>query len=140
MGKNIVHCGDTGNGQVAKVANNMLLGISIEDLIGSDLGGSTPSSIVVRFQGVRSVGSVEDFCDVQMDGMNIEIVPGSLTGWVRHPSDLNDYFSFLGADEAAKVQPNMIRFQVIFDRNPGLIGTGAFLVGVDHFQILAQPD
>jgi 3-hydroxyisobutyrate dehydrogenase len=29
MGKNIVHCGDAGNGQVAKVANNMLLGISM---------------------------------------------------------------------------------------------------------------
>ncbi|MDH4565254.1 3-hydroxyisobutyrate dehydrogenase [Pseudomonas sp. BN414] len=29
MGKNIVHCGDTGNGQVAKIANNMLLGISM---------------------------------------------------------------------------------------------------------------
>jgi 3-hydroxyisobutyrate dehydrogenase len=29
MGKNIVHCGDTGNGQVAKVANNMLLGVSM---------------------------------------------------------------------------------------------------------------
>jgi 3-hydroxyisobutyrate dehydrogenase len=29
MGKNIVHCGPPGNGQVAKVANNMLLGISM---------------------------------------------------------------------------------------------------------------
>ncbi|MFZ6049281.1 3-hydroxyisobutyrate dehydrogenase [Pseudomonas sp. CR3202] len=29
MGRNIVHCGDTGNGQVAKIANNMLLGISM---------------------------------------------------------------------------------------------------------------
>ncbi|ASL26279.1 3-hydroxyisobutyrate dehydrogenase [Azotobacter chroococcum] len=29
MGKNIVHCGDAGNGQVAKVANNLLLGISM---------------------------------------------------------------------------------------------------------------
>ncbi|WP_313055154.1 3-hydroxyisobutyrate dehydrogenase [Pseudomonas lopnurensis] len=29
MGKNIIHCGDAGNGQVAKVANNMLLGISM---------------------------------------------------------------------------------------------------------------
>ncbi len=29
MGKNITHCGDNGNGQVAKVANNMLLGISM---------------------------------------------------------------------------------------------------------------
>lgn len=29
MGKNIVHCGEAGNGQVAKVANNMLLAISM---------------------------------------------------------------------------------------------------------------
>jgi 3-hydroxyisobutyrate dehydrogenase len=29
MGKNIIHCGAAGNGQVAKVANNMLLGISM---------------------------------------------------------------------------------------------------------------
>jgi 3-hydroxyisobutyrate dehydrogenase len=29
MGKNIVYCGGSGNGQVAKVANNMLLGISM---------------------------------------------------------------------------------------------------------------
>jgi 3-hydroxyisobutyrate dehydrogenase len=29
MGKRIVHCGDVGNGQVAKVCNNLLLGISM---------------------------------------------------------------------------------------------------------------
>lgn len=29
MGKNIVHCGAAGNGQVAKICNNMLLGISM---------------------------------------------------------------------------------------------------------------
>lgn len=29
MGKNLVHCGDSGNGQVAKIANNLLLGISM---------------------------------------------------------------------------------------------------------------
>jgi len=29
MGKNIVHCGENGNGQAAKIANNMLLGISM---------------------------------------------------------------------------------------------------------------
>lgn len=29
MGKNVVHCGPAGNGQVAKVANNMLLAISM---------------------------------------------------------------------------------------------------------------
>ena len=29
MGKNIIHCGDTGTGQAAKICNNMLLGISM---------------------------------------------------------------------------------------------------------------
>ncbi|MFP4890113.1 3-hydroxyisobutyrate dehydrogenase [Paraburkholderia sp. EG304] len=29
MGKNIVHCGDTGTGQVAKICNNLVLGISM---------------------------------------------------------------------------------------------------------------
>lgn len=29
MGKRIVHCGDVGNGQVAKICNNLLLGISM---------------------------------------------------------------------------------------------------------------
>jgi 3-hydroxyisobutyrate dehydrogenase len=29
MGKNIVHCGESGNGQAAKICNNMLLGISM---------------------------------------------------------------------------------------------------------------
>ena len=29
MGRNIVHCGDVGTGQVAKICNNMLLGISM---------------------------------------------------------------------------------------------------------------
>ena len=29
MGKNIVHCGESGNGQVAKICNNMLLAISM---------------------------------------------------------------------------------------------------------------
>jgi 3-hydroxyisobutyrate dehydrogenase len=29
MGKNIVHCGDSGTGQVAKICNNMLLGITM---------------------------------------------------------------------------------------------------------------
>jgi 3-hydroxyisobutyrate dehydrogenase len=29
MGKNVVHCGKAGNGQVAKICNNMLLGISM---------------------------------------------------------------------------------------------------------------
>lgn len=29
MGKNIVHCGEIGTGQVAKICNNLILGISM---------------------------------------------------------------------------------------------------------------
>ncbi len=29
MGKNVVHCGDSGNGQVAKICNNMVLAVSM---------------------------------------------------------------------------------------------------------------
>jgi len=29
MGKNIIHCGDSGNGQVTKVCNNLILGITM---------------------------------------------------------------------------------------------------------------
>ncbi len=29
MGKNIVHCGDAGTGQVAKICNNLILGITM---------------------------------------------------------------------------------------------------------------
>lgn len=29
MGKNIIHCGPCGSGQIAKICNNLLLGISM---------------------------------------------------------------------------------------------------------------
>lgn len=32
MGKNVIHCGESGNGLVAKLANNMLLGITMAGL------------------------------------------------------------------------------------------------------------
>jgi 3-hydroxyisobutyrate dehydrogenase len=43
MGKNIVHCGDTGTGQVAKICNNLLLGITMAGVseamsLGASLG------------------------------------------------------------------------------------------------------
>lgn len=33
MGRNIVHCGEVGTGQIAKICNNLLLGISMLSLI-----------------------------------------------------------------------------------------------------------
>ncbi len=48
MGRNIVHCGPSGNGQVAKVANNMLLAISMIGVaeamsLGVSLGMDAPT-------------------------------------------------------------------------------------------------
>lgn len=42
MGKNIVHCGDVGTGQVAKICNNMMLGISM-------IGVSETMNLGVKF-------------------------------------------------------------------------------------------
>lgn len=42
MGKKIVHCGDVGSGQIAKICNNMLLGISM-------LGVSEAYNLGIRY-------------------------------------------------------------------------------------------
>ncbi|CAH2892688.1 MAG: 3-hydroxyisobutyrate dehydrogenase (EC [uncultured Paraburkholderia sp.] len=40
MGRNIVHCGDTGTGQVAKICNNLVLGIDV-NVLGGIINTST---------------------------------------------------------------------------------------------------
>ncbi len=52
MGKNIVHCGNNGSGQIAKVCNNLVLGISMTAVseamnIGIQLGVD-PQKLAVR--------------------------------------------------------------------------------------------
>ena len=39
-------------------------GGSAESLFGSDLGGVNPAPVLVRFQGARLDGSLEDLCDL----------------------------------------------------------------------------
>lgn len=46
MGKNIVHCGDLGTGQVAKICNNLLLGICM-------IGTSEVMNLGVKYVLVR---------------------------------------------------------------------------------------
>ncbi len=111
---------------------------SVEQLVGTDLLGPNAAPVVVRFQGVRALGNVEDFCDVDFDGIDAEVVPESLTGWVRHPAELNDYWDSLGPEEATRRKPNMVRFQVVFDPNTGLVP--GVIQGVTNLRILAQPD
>ncbi len=117
---------------------NGILPTSVEELVGSDLLGANASPVVVRFQGARSVAEILDFCELPLSGENSAIAPDSLTGWVRHPAELNTYWDFLGPEEAGGRRSNMIRFQVIFDQSTGLVPN--VIQGVTNFRIQAQPD
>ncbi len=76
------------------------------DLLNRDLGGGeTGAPVIVRFQGAKAVKSITDFCDVILTGGEAHIQPTSLTPWVRHPSELNEF----------NPPPDMIRFVVVYD-------------------------
>ncbi|MDF1799936.1 MAG: hypothetical protein P1V81_12225 [Planctomycetota bacterium] len=114
-------------------------GASIETLLGSDLGGTSPAPIVVRFQGLRRVGVVGDLCGADL--LDSPAVDGdSLTPWVRHPAELNDYWALaLPGDPAtaAARRPNLIRYQVLFDRSAPF---GDLVEGLTHLGLTASLD
>ncbi len=94
-------------GQVSYRGDNPFFpGVSLEAALGNDLD---KAPMVVRFQGARAIVDIDDFCDVTLEGPNAQVFPGSLTGWVKHPSELNSYF----ADPA--LRPNMFRYAIIYD-------------------------
>ncbi len=78
-----------------------------DNLLGDS--GLAGSPIVVRFQGARAAGALSNPCDVDLDGGNSPILPGSLTTWVDHPAKLN------GSGV------NIIRYTIMFDNtmDPG---------------------
>ncbi len=86
-----------------------------DNLLGDS--GLSGSPIVVRFQGARAAGALSNPCDVDLDGGNSPILPGSLTTWVDHPAKLNSS------------GVNIIRYTIMFDNTvdpgnsdtPGLI-------------------
>ena len=58
-------------------------------------------------------------------------MPGSLTGWVKHPSELNDFYP------SNNLKPNMVRFSVYWDRSkPGF----AEIEGIESLHVLTDPD
>jgi hypothetical protein len=109
---------------------------SIQDQLGNVLGAGLPvgqgSLFVVRFQGAQSKAlHLTDPCDVQLLGVDAEITTGSLTPWVSHPAELNQFVP----------RPNMIRFAIIFDRTLAVPNTFFdFFKGVTNLRIGAQPD
>ena len=69
MGKNIVHAGDSGNGQAAKICNNMILGISMIGvsegfMLGKRLGLDAQKLFDVVSTSSGSCWAVNNYCPV----------------------------------------------------------------------------
>ncbi len=69
MGKRVVHCGDAGNGQVAKICNNMILGASMivvceAFVLGEKLGLSHQAMFDVVSSSSGQCWSLTNYCPV----------------------------------------------------------------------------
>src|SRR4029079_4883397 len=69
MGKRVVHCGDAGNGQVAKICNNMILGVSMiavseAFVLGEKLGLSHQALFDVASTSSGQCWSLTSYCPV----------------------------------------------------------------------------
>ena len=110
----------------------------LETVLKNNLNYGLPAAqrsyFAVRFQGATLLSSYNgSLCDVNVDtsGGSPSIVAGSLTPWVRHPSELN----------AFSPKPNMLRFTVVFDtalETPGSVPS--FIKGVRDLKVRCQPD
>ena len=117
---------------------NPFLPVSLESLFGSDLMGPNPSPLVVRFQGVHVLGSLDNPCELDLSSDSSEVLPESRTAWVRHPAELDGYWDFLGPPAAFERRINAIRFQVVFDNTGGLFP--GVVLGITDLSIATQPD
>jgi len=115
-------------------SENPLAGATdFETYLGNQLNHYLPamqgSLFAVRFQGVHAIVP-HSACELDLSDSGGEILPGSLTPWVKHPHQLN----------AFGVDINRIRFCVVFE--PGLGSTGAIegnILGVTDLVIRISP-
>lgn len=107
MGKNIVHCGDNGMGQVAKICNNLILGISMTAVSEAMLLGTTLGMDAKKLAGIINTSSGRCWSS---DTYNpypgvMENVPASrgYTGGFAAPLMAKDVGLAVEAAKAAKV-------------------------------------
>ncbi|MHC4376920.1 MAG: Ig-like domain-containing domain [Planctomycetota bacterium] len=114
--------------------SDQLGGLSLEDFLTAELGASP---LVVRFQGARTLAGLVDPCNaVEGD----PLVLGSITPWLKDPSELNTYWDTvpgLPAQVAAQRRPNVIRYQIVFDGSQDL---GPFIESIVELSIETQPN
>ncbi|MDP6519604.1 MAG: hypothetical protein QF411_06870, partial [Planctomycetota bacterium] len=88
-------------------------GVSLESHYGNTMnhdfdGDGNPDGtapITIRFQGARTFKDLDNPCTVDLIGPDSPINQGSLTPWVSHPAELNDF----------DPKPNMVRYTVVYD-------------------------
>lgn len=117
---------DFGTGEIRRAfrSDPAFGGNTAEQHWGNTLGGSP---VVVRFQGAKSIGAISNPCTVDPNDPFAPIQMGSLTPWVMHPDELN----------AFSPPPDMVRFQIVFDRSHADFGV---LKGVTNVRIRATGD
>lgn len=101
------------------------------DLFAEDLmPGEMAAPVVVRFQGAKTTQALTNPCLDDPFAQTSPLAQGSVTPWVRHPSELN----------AFAPRPDTFRFMVLFDpSSPFFFQGGVQIVGVDEVTVDASP-
>jgi hypothetical protein len=87
--------------------------VDFATLVGNDLGSSP---LVVRFQGVRANGPIQQPCTFDATAPLGVAEPDSITPWVESIGELDDYWPTVAAPEVADARrPNAFRVQFVFD-------------------------
>jgi hypothetical protein len=113
-----------------------LLGEDLQTRFGNELG---VSPLVVRFQGVRSVGPIQDYCNAE-EGSEPNLLNGSLTPWLNSPEEVAGYWDLqlpTNPGLAAKRRANLVRAQIVLDRDA--VGANEILAVVE-LSIRCIPD
>lgn len=103
--------------------------VAFGNVLNHGMASQTGSPVAVRFQGARLKTAGADLCNLDLHGTDQDIITDSLTPWVNHPAELNNFIPV----------PEMVRFTIIFDRDidPATLD---MVKGATDLIILAQPD
>jgi hypothetical protein len=99
---------------------NSIMADSFEEAFGNTLNTGLP---------FQTGAPVANLCSLDLNGLDRDIIENSLTPWVNHPAELNEF----------NPVPEMIRFCVIFDRDVNPM-TLDMVKGATDLIIRAQPD
>lgn len=137
MGWNMDVILDLGAGEITvpwrgSDGNGPFLGLYPEEqwgtLLNRDLGlGESAAPIVVRFQGATTNAELNFPCEADADDPDGPFEIGSVSPWVRHPRELNEFLPL----------PTVTRFLILFDRSHPDFDT---IKGLTNLRIEAQPE